>query len=112
MFIQIQQIIKNVCAEEVQKELRDAFSMVDVDGSGEIDAGELRGLVRLTHIHSRTHARAHIHVWYTGWSAILNERRIEMNPLLFSSKRPTGLYLALALSLSLSLSLLRPRCSA
>ena len=33
--------------ETVQQELKDAFAMVDVDGSGEIDQGELRGLAQM-----------------------------------------------------------------
>ena len=33
--------------EEVERELKDAFSMVDADGSGEIDARELRGLAKM-----------------------------------------------------------------
>ena len=34
--------------------------MVDVDGSGEIDAGELRGLVRHTRTHTHTHTHTHV----------------------------------------------------
>ena len=38
---------KSTDPEVVAKELQDAFAMVDVDGSGEIDAGELRGLAKM-----------------------------------------------------------------
>jgi hypothetical protein len=38
---------KSADPEEVERELRDAFNMVDVDGSGEIDASELRGLAKM-----------------------------------------------------------------
>ena len=38
---------KSTDPAEVERELRDAFSMVDVDGSGEIDSDELRGLAKM-----------------------------------------------------------------
>lgn len=38
---------KSADPQEIERELRDAFNMVDVDGSGEIDAGELRGLAKM-----------------------------------------------------------------
>jgi Ca2+-binding EF-hand superfamily protein len=38
---------KSTDPAEVEKDLRDAFSMVDVDGSGEIDSTELKGLAKM-----------------------------------------------------------------
>ena len=38
---------KSTDPEVVAKDLRDAFAMVDVDGSGGIDAGELKGLAKM-----------------------------------------------------------------